>query len=384
MKRLALLLTVLTLAGFGCTKPAQPGNPTPPPLPIEEPAPNEPTPSEETLSVNDPCPSGTVRYWYTDEWGEGLTFCHEKTSVNGLPVTIHTEGNTTAISIEGFEQTVVPLGVLDTETVEELVEQFMTPENKEVCTVVANKGTHGMDQYVITGADLEAQESCGSAKDGGFYVRQEEPRDVFYVRTGQDALFPTETWIETLRRVYQPGTETSQNTPEISTLKNSPLAHYENAEMGIAFDYPVLWGPILQGEERGSTHVDADAPIFDCTHQRQIMFSGLGRGMIVGVVGSTEPACEIMGRGGYFGDISNQLIEDLAVTAPCEEGRVDDNEQNFFGEIRNNVDEYAAFHKGHPLPGIIFSDERLISEHLDALDPLFTAMIKSIELIPAK
>ncbi len=403
-----LLFSTLALTGFGCGKPPA-ERPTPPsssPITIEQRQEEAPRTQKQLLSKSDPCPSGTIRYWHVDEWGEGLTFCHEETSVNGLPVMIRTEGNTTILSIEGFEQTITPISTLNSpETGEDLVGRFLTQENKEVCSVVLNKSTYDMmDRYVVSGGDLESQESCGSAKDGTFYVRRESPREMFYVRTGQDVLLASETWTETLRFVFTYG-ETEDPTPStnLSWLNAGPLARYEDREMGIAFDYPVRWGPILRGEELGSTKMattDYTNPEIDCVHQRQLIFTGLGRSTVVGVVGDAEGICEIGGRGGYFGDNANHLIPDLAIHAECEEGIADVcetiqttkgmslwhwhyNELDYFGERRTDVDEYAAYHTGHPLSGIVFSDERIISANLDALDPLFTAMVKTLELIPA-
>lgn len=171
---------------------------------------------------------------------------------------------------------------------------------------------------------------------------------------------------------------------------------FQDDALGVAFTYPTAWGPILSANEAGwiglETNDDSDDTNPDCTSQRMLMFSGVDADAILLAAGNTGD-CDQPGRGGYFGDQAKGFASNAAIASWCAEHDMCESFTNAhgvrfyrtytkqvedWGDVLNDVDEYAVFHEGAELSGMILSNERLIGNGLGRSQMELRALVDSL------
>lgn len=171
---------------------------------------------------------------------------------------------------------------------------------------------------------------------------------------------------------------------------------FRDDALGIAFSYPTAWGPILSAEESGWVGLDADDDSDytnpDCVSQRMLAVSGVESHAILLAAGNVGD-CDQPGRGGYFGDQSKGFASNAAIASWCAEHDECESFTNAqgvrvyhaytermedWGDTYEDVDEYAVFHEGAELSGIILSNQRLIGNGLGRSETELRALVDSL------
>lgn len=194
-----------------------------------------------------------------------------------------------------------------------------------------------------------------------------------------------------------PGQE--QIAPASETLS------YQDKTLGLSITYPAAWGEVTAEEEQGMTPERAKlveegkSPFStDCVVQRTLAFSLLdGDPNTREVFLSSRPSapCESLGRGGYFGDQVNGFTSALTIQTWCEQKNLcrrlatKDGEylwhaytaqQDVFGTMVYDVDEYVIFRPTYAWPALLFSNQRFSELGRRLESPLFEEMVRSVKL----
>ncbi len=192
-----------------------------------------------------------------------------------------------------------------------------------------------------------------------------------------------------------------KQTKTIPKETEEESTRYTDAVLGISFIYPTNWGPINIQEEGGFFGQIGEIPtnengqiLYDGTVHRALLFSGLGDSHIFLVAHSQgEPA----GRGGYFGDLSNQFHSAESVSQWCTrqincEYFTNANgirivhaytpEREEWGQKLKDIDEYAIVHPDHPFGGIIISNQRFVEKSLGRQEKELRMVVDSIVFSP--
>ncbi len=183
------------------------------------------------------------------------------------------------------------------------------------------------------------------------------------------------------------------------TSETPKTTYYESADLGLGFYYPNAWGEPVIIEEQGQT----DGKSGGCVYQRAVSFPDLpdlgGNSMIVLAAVNTT-TCIAPGRGGYWGDNGSTIVPYQAYMSVCEDGGADVCEtlKTKNGELvwhyrfpkysvpfsdleLTGVNEYQLYHDGHPLSGIILSDERLLENGYARYQDELRALVESISFM---
>lgn len=191
--------------------------------------------------------------------------------------------------------------------------------------------------------------------------------------------------------------------PEEDTSDDLPdgWSHFENADLGLAFNYPTAWGTPTINEEEGQV----DEEYNGCIYSRAVIFpeaAGEGANLLTAV---SSGDCKAPGRGGQWSDQAASFTASTDVEDRCEatEGIIADecdtfttqdgdrvwhwhyDSYDFFPETNDgpleNIEEYGLYNAGHPLTGVIASNEALVeNEAADQGDNLRT-LVESITFI---
>ncbi|MFH1253300.1 MAG: hypothetical protein V1664_03160 [Candidatus Uhrbacteria bacterium] len=202
--------------------------------------------------------------------------------------------------------------------------------------------------------------------------------------------------IPTLTNRNESVIDTTKNiSPEISKEETSAnnLSVYQNKNLGLTFSYPADWGPIITNFEMGHQAGDDFTSTPTCEVQGTLELAGITSGLFFSAHNAV--GCDPDGRGGWFGDQAKAFTDWDKITEWCE-GTGDDceiftnsnglkvahaytKETEIWGDVFQDVDLYALYNPGGDLPGIIISNERLISSGLGRSEKELRALIDSIK-----
>jgi len=165
------------------------------------------------------------------------------------------------------------------------------------------------------------------------------------------------------------------------------MAHYTNDTLKIAFDYPQYWGPIVQHGE------DSDY----AGSMKVLVFSGITEQI---VLAASDPDNMGYGRGGYFGDVGYQIVDEKYIKNYCFSDWAEGECKSFKNEhgilmVRDTfitsteggdesdtpTDQYYFFNPNTKYCGFVISPVRIATDKIDDFDKQFENLIQSIEII---
>jgi hypothetical protein len=172
---------------------------------------------------------------------------------------------------------------------------------------------------------------------------------------------------------------------------------FQDDELRIAFTYPSSWGAILAQSEMGWGQDEGITPgtLPTCLADRAFSSSSTEVSNLFLSVNDTW-SCNIMGRGGYWGDqtrgFSNmEDVERWCKTKDSCESFVNNNgvtiwhaytkEFESWGETIRNVDEYATINTQRMNYGILFSTERFQQDNIDITNDDLRAVVDTLKLL---
>ncbi|MBI4598858.1 hypothetical protein HY734_01525 [Candidatus Uhrbacteria bacterium] len=203
-------------------------------------------------------------------------------------------------------------------------------------------------------------------------------------------------------------TTPSPSPSDEAAVETTAFARYEDAVLGIAFEYPEAWGAITAQNEVGFEFEDNGSvktapggiPIQKGIVHRTLIFSGLraepsGREFFL--VGSNPSGGGILGRGGYFGDLSDGFQTREGVEEWCQEQQTCETFSTpngirvahiyhpsieEWGEVTEDVDYYAIHHPDHAFSGLVISNEDVIDAGLGRQEEAMRHLVDSLEFLP--
>ena len=165
------------------------------------------------------------------------------------------------------------------------------------------------------------------------------------------------------------------------------MAHYTNDTLKIAFDYPQYWGPIVQHGE------DSDY----AGSMKVLVFSGITEQI---VLAASDPDNMGYGRGGYFGDVGYQIVDEKYIKNYCFSDWAEGECKSFKNKhgvlmVRDTfitateggdesdapTDQYYFYNPNTKYRGFVISPVRIATDKIDDFDKQFENLIQSIEII---